>query len=44
MKPLTASASRFFVRQMLEPSVPNIFPISHNEVSPAVKILSLGVI
>lgn len=41
---ITASASRFFVRQMLEPSVPNVFPISHNEVSPGVKILSLGVI
>jgi flagellar biosynthesis protein FlhA len=41
---ITASSSRFFVRQMLEPSIPNLFPISHNEVSPGVKILSLGVI
>ena len=41
---ITGSSSRFFVRQMLEPSIPNVFPISHNEVSPGVKILSLGVI
>ncbi len=41
---ITTSASRFFVRQMLESSVPNVIPISHNEVSPGVKILSLGVI
>ncbi len=41
---ITASSSRFFVRQMLEPSIPNLFPISHNEVAPGVKILSLGVI
>jgi flagellar biosynthesis protein FlhA len=41
---ITGSSSRFFVRQMLEPSIPNVFPVSHNEVSPGVKILSLGVI
>lgn len=41
---ITGSSSRFFVRQMLEPSIGNVFPISHNEVSPGVKILSLGVI
>ncbi len=41
---LTSSGARFFLRQMLEPSLPNVFPISHNEVPVGVKILSLGVI
>jgi len=41
---LTAAGGRFFLRQMLEPSLPNIFPLSHNEVPAGVKILSLGVI
>lgn len=41
---LTSSAARHFVRQMLEPSSPNVFPIAHNEVPPGVKILSLGTI
>ncbi|MBV8553626.1 MAG: flagellar biosynthesis protein FlhA [Acidobacteriaceae bacterium] len=41
---LTSSGARFFLRQMLESSLPNVFPIAHNEVPPGVKILSLGVI
>ena len=41
---ITSSGARFFLRQILEPSLPNIFPVSHNEVPPGVKILSLGVI
>ena len=41
---ITSSAARFFVRQILEPTLPNVFPISHNEVPIGVKILSLGVI
>ncbi len=41
---ITGAAGRFFVRQMLEPSLPNVFPLSHNEVPPGVKMLSLGVI
>ncbi len=41
---VTASGARYFLRQMLETSLPNVFPLSHNEVPPGVKILSLGVI
>ena len=41
---VTSSGTRFFLRQMLEPSLPNVFPIAHNEVPAGVKILSLGVI
>jgi flagellar biosynthesis protein FlhA len=41
---VTSSGARYFLRQMLEPSLPNIFPISHNEVPPGVKILNLGAI
>lgn len=41
---VTSSGGRFFLRQMLEPSLPNVFPIAHNEVPAGVKILSLGVI
>ena len=41
---VTASGARYFLRQMLETSLPNIFPLSHNEVPPGLKILSLGVI
>ncbi len=39
---VTSSGARYFLRQMLESSSPNVFPISHNEVPPGVKILSLG--
>ncbi len=41
---VTASGARYFLRQVLETSLPNVFPLSHNEVPPGVKILSLGVI
>jgi len=41
---MTSSGARYFLRQILEPSMANVFPISHSEVPPGVKILSLGVI
>ncbi|HEX4166273.1 MAG TPA: FHIPEP family type III secretion protein, partial [Bryobacteraceae bacterium] len=41
---VTSSGARFFLRQILEPSLPNVFPLAHNEVPTGVKILSLGVI
>jgi len=41
---LTSSGARYFLRQMVEPSWPNVFPIAHNEVPPGVKILSLGTV
>lgn len=41
---LTTSGARAFLRQMMEPSMSNLFFISHNEVPSGVKVLSLGVI
>ena len=41
---VTTSGARYFLRQMLEHSLANVFPLSHNEVPQGVKILSLGVI
>ncbi len=41
---MASSGARYFLRQMLEGSMANVFPISHSEVPPGVKIISLGVI
>lgn len=41
---VTSSGARYFLRQILESSAPNVFPLAHNEVPPGVKILSLGVL
>jgi flagellar biosynthesis protein FlhA len=41
---MTSSGARYFLRQILETSAPNVFPVGHNEVPSGVKILSLGVI
>jgi flagellar biosynthesis protein FlhA len=41
---LTSSAARYFLRQLVETQMPNVFPVSHNEIPPGVKILSLGTI
>ena len=41
---LTSSGARYFVRQLVEAQMPNVCPISHNEVPSGVKILSLGTI
>ncbi len=41
---MTSSGARYFLRQMIESSLPNVFPISHNEVPSGIKILSLGAI
>lgn len=41
---LTTSGARYFLRQIMEPSMPNLFFISHNEVPSGIKVLSLGVI
>ncbi|HEX7361702.1 MAG TPA: flagellar biosynthesis protein FlhA [Bryobacteraceae bacterium] len=41
---VTSSGARYFLRQMLEPALGNVFPISHNEVPPAVRLVSLGTI
>jgi flagellar biosynthesis protein FlhA len=41
---VTGSGSRYFLRQISEHSVRNLFFISHNEIPVDVKIVSLGVI
>jgi flagellar biosynthesis protein FlhA len=41
---VTGSTSRYFLRQIAESSLRNLFFISHNEIPSDVKIVSLGVI
>jgi flagellar biosynthesis protein FlhA len=41
---VTSSGSRYFLRQMVEHQVRNLFFVSHNEIPADVKIVSLGVI
>jgi flagellar biosynthesis protein FlhA len=41
---IVSSGSRYFLRQMVEPSVRNLFFIAHNELPMEVRIASLGVI
>jgi flagellar biosynthesis protein FlhA len=41
---LASSGSRCFLRQLAEPTIRNLFFISHNEIPMEVKIVSLGVI
>lgn len=41
---LTHSGIRCFLQQMVEPMVPNVHFLSHNEVPPVTKVVSLGVI
>ncbi|MBV8570596.1 MAG: FHIPEP family type III secretion protein, partial [Acidobacteriaceae bacterium] len=41
---LTSSGARYFMRQMLEPSLPNVFTLAHSEVPAGVRILSLGTV
>jgi flagellar biosynthesis protein FlhA len=41
---LTSVGARYFLRQMTEPSLSNVFFISHNEVPAGVRVQSLGVI
>jgi len=33
-----------FLRQLVEPSIPNLFFLSHNEIPAGIKVVSLGVI
>ncbi len=41
---LTSSGARYFLRQMLEPTLSNVFPLSHNEIPAGLKLVSLGTI
>lgn len=39
---VTSSGARYFLRQMTEPVMPNLFFVSHNEVPPGLRVQSLG--
>jgi flagellar biosynthesis protein FlhA len=39
---ITSSGARYFLRQMAESSMPNLFFLAHSEVPPGLKVLSLG--
>jgi flagellar biosynthesis protein FlhA len=41
---VSSAGARYFVRQMAEPSLPGVFVLSHNEVPPGVRVVSLGVV
>ena len=41
---ITGSAARFFVRQIMETITPNLSVLSHNEIPPGNRIISLGTI
>ncbi len=41
---LCSSGARYFLRQIVESSISNAFFVSHNEVPPEVKVISLGTI
>ncbi len=36
--------ARYFLRQLVEPTLPNVFFLSHNEIPPGVKVVSMGVL
>jgi flagellar biosynthesis protein FlhA len=39
---VTSSGSRYFLRQIVEPAMPNLFFVAHNEVPPGQRVQSLG--
>jgi flagellar biosynthesis component FlhA len=41
---LTSSGARFFVRQILEANHPQVTVLSHGEVPPGLRVVSLGVL
>jgi flagellar biosynthesis protein FlhA len=41
---LTSSGSRFFVRQITDSTIPNLTILSHNEIPPGNRIVSLGTV
>ena len=41
---ITSSACRYFLRQSVETSAPNLFFLSHSEVPAGIKVISLGVV
>ncbi|MDW8355256.1 MAG: flagellar biosynthesis protein FlhA [Bryobacterales bacterium] len=41
---LASSGARYFLRQIVEASLPNVFFLAHSEVPPGVRVVSLGTI
>ncbi|MGA2435702.1 MAG: flagellar biosynthesis protein FlhA, partial [Bryobacteraceae bacterium] len=41
---VVSTMSRYFLRQIVEPSIGNLFFLSHNEIPPGVKVVSMGVV
>ncbi len=41
---LTSSSARYFLRQMVEGSLPNLSVLSHNEIPAGVRVVSIGII
>jgi flagellar biosynthesis protein FlhA len=41
---ITSSACRYFLRQAVEASIPNLFFLAHSEIPAGIKVISLGVI
>jgi len=41
---IASSGIRYFLRQMAEPTLRNLYFVSHNEVPSEVKIISLGAV
>jgi len=39
---ITSSGARYFLRQIGEPTLPNLFFLAHNEVPPGLRVQSLG--
>ncbi|MBL8228768.1 MAG: flagellar biosynthesis protein FlhA [Bryobacterales bacterium] len=39
---ITSTSARFFLRQLVETSFPNLTVLSHNEIPPNVRVVSLG--
>jgi flagellar biosynthesis protein FlhA len=41
---ITTTGARAFLRQITEPSIPNLFFLAHNEIPPGIRVQSLGTI
>jgi flagellar biosynthesis protein FlhA len=41
---ITTTGARAFLRQITEPTIPNLFFLAHNEIPPGVRVQSLGTI
>ena len=41
---LTSSGSRYFLRQITEPSLPNLTVLSHGEIPPGVRVIAVGTV